>query len=179
MVRVEIMCERANCQAIFQIILSESWKSTFPSSSSYSWSVLPSFLFLISITLCFFMILNRNSICTNVSVCGNSRKFHYINYTLCIQVDILFLFKNTLFLHRGFHVTKQKRRGAHVAQSVKCPTSAQVMIWLLVSLSPASGSVLTARSLEPASDSVSPSLWPSLAHACILSLSLSKIKNQL
>ena len=41
-------------------------------------------------------------------------------------------------------------RGAWVAQSVKWPTSAQVMISPFVSSSPASGSVLTAWSLEPA-----------------------------
>ena len=63
--------------------------------------------------------------------------------------------------------------GAWVAQSVKRPTSAQVMISQSVSSSPASGSVLTAQSLEPISDSVSPSLWPSPVHA--LSLSVSKI----
>ena len=50
------------------------------------------------------------------------------------------------------------RRGAWVAQSVKPPTLAQVMISQSVSSSPASGSVLTAQSLEPVSDSVSPSL---------------------
>ena len=44
-----------------------------------------------------------------------------------------------------------------MAQSVE-PTSAQVMISWSVSSSPASGSVLTAQSLEPVSDSVSPSL---------------------
>ena len=49
-------------------------------------------------------------------------------------------------------------RGAWVAQSVGHPTLAQVMISRFVGLSPASGSVLTAQSLEPASDSVSPSL---------------------
>ena len=49
-------------------------------------------------------------------------------------------------------------RGAWVARLVKRLTSAQVMISPFVSSSPASGSVLTARSLEPASDSVSPSL---------------------
>ena len=49
-------------------------------------------------------------------------------------------------------------RGAWVAQSVERPTSAQVMISRFMSSSPASGSVLPARSLEPASDSVSPSL---------------------
>ena len=63
--------------------------------------------------------------------------------------------------------------GAWVAQSVQCLTSAQVMISPSVGLSPASGSVLTAQSLEPASDSVSPSLCPSPTHALSLSLSLS------
>ena len=48
--------------------------------------------------------------------------------------------------------------GAWVAQSVKRPTLAQVMISWFVSSSPTSGSVLTAQSLEPASDSVSPPL---------------------
>ena len=49
-------------------------------------------------------------------------------------------------------------RGAWVAQSVKCPTSAPVKISRFMRSSPASGSVLTAQSLEPASDSVSPSV---------------------
>ena len=57
-----------------------------------------------------------------------------------------------------------------MALSVKCLTSAQVMISWFVGLSPALGSVLTAQSLEPASDSVSPSLCPSPA----LTLSLSQ-----
>ena len=48
--------------------------------------------------------------------------------------------------------------GTWVAQLVKHPTSAQVRISRFVSSSPVSGSVLTAQSLEPASDSVSPSL---------------------
>ena len=61
-----------------------------------------------------------------------------------------------------------------MAQSVKRPTSAQVVISRSVSLSPASGSVLTAQNLEPASDSVSPSLSdPPPIHA--LSLSVSKV----
>ena len=46
--------------------------------------------------------------------------------------------------------------GSWVAQSVKCPTLTQVMISWLVSSSLALGSVLTAWSLEPASNSVSP-----------------------
>ena len=45
-----------------------------------------------------------------------------------------------------------------MAQSVKRPTSAQGMISRSVSPSPMSGSELTAQNLEPASDSVSPSL---------------------
>ena len=59
-------------------------------------------------------------------------------------------------------------RGAWVAWSVKRPTSAQVMISRSVSSSPASGSVLTAQSLEPVSDSVSPSLLdPPLFMLCL------------
>ena len=58
-----------------------------------------------------------------------------------------------------------------MVQLVKHPTSAQVMISLLMSLSPALGSRLTAQSLEPAEDSVSPSVSaPPLA--CALALSL-------
>ena len=56
-----------------------------------------------------------------------------------------------------------------MAQSVEHPTSAQVMISWFVSLGPTSGSVLTAQSLEPASDSVSPSL--SAPPLLVLSLS--------
>ena len=58
-----------------------------------------------------------------------------------------------------------------MAQLVKPLTSAQVMISWLKRLSPSSGSVLTAQSLEPASDFVSPSLCPSLANAMSLSVS--------
>ena len=54
--------------------------------------------------------------------------------------------------------------------SLEDPTSAQVMISRFVGSSPASGSVPTARGLEPASDSVSPSLCPSPAHTLSLSL---------
>ena len=43
-------------------------------------------------------------------------------------------------------------------QSVKRPTSAQVMISGFMNSGPASGSVLTVQSPEPASDSVSPFL---------------------
>ena len=62
-----------------------------------------------------------------------------------------------------------------MAQSVKCLTSAQVMISQFMGSSPTSGSVLTAQCLEPDSDFVSPSLCPSPTHA----LSLSKINVKL
>ena len=62
-----------------------------------------------------------------------------------------------------------------MAQSVGPPTSAQVMISWFVGLSPASGSVLTAQSLESASDSVSSSL--SVPPPLILFLSLKINKN--
>ena len=61
--------------------------------------------------------------------------------------------------------------GAWVAQSVKHPTSAQVTISRYVSSSPTSGSVLTAQSLEPVSDSVSPSLSDPPPFMLCLSLS--------
>ena len=61
-----------------------------------------------------------------------------------------------------------ERGGAWLAQSVERPTSAQVKISLLVGSIPSSGSVLTAQSLEPASDSVSPSLSaPPLLMLCL------------
>ena len=62
-----------------------------------------------------------------------------------------------------------------MSQSVERPTSAQVMISQLVGSSPASGSVLTAQSLKPVSDSVSPSLTIPSPPACTLSLSVSEI----
>ena len=60
-----------------------------------------------------------------------------------------------------------------MAQLVKCPTSYQVMISWFMGSSLLLGSVLIAQSLEPVSDSVSPSLalCPSPTHT----LSLSKI----
>ena len=47
-----------------------------------------------------------------------------------------------------------------MAQSVKRTTSAQVMITQFVGSSPRLDSVLSVWSLEPAVDSVSPSLYP-------------------
>ena len=66
---------------------------------------------------------------------------------------------------------------AGVAQSVEHPTSAQVMISWFVGSSPTSGSVLTAQSLKPVSDSVSPSLSAPPPLMLCLCLSLS-VKNK-
>ena len=60
---------------------------------------------------------------------------------------------------------RHRGQGAWVAQSVERLTSAQVMILQFMSSSPASGSVLTAQSLEPASDSVSPFLSVQIGRA--------------
>ena len=65
-------------------------------------------------------------------------------------------------------------RGTWVAQSVKRPTSAQVMILRFVGLSPALGSVLTAQSLDPASNSVSLSVSASTLLTLCLFLSQNK-----
>ena len=69
-------------------------------------------------------------------------------------------------------ISRYKYGGAWVAQSVKRPTLAQVMISWFVSSSPALGSGLMAQSLEPVSDSVSPSL--SAPRPFMLCLSLSQ-----
>ena len=65
-----------------------------------------------------------------------------------------------------------------MAWSVKRPTSAQVMISRFVSSSPALGSVLTAQSLEPVSDSVSPFLSDPPPFMLCLSLSQKLKKNK-
>ena len=54
-----------------------------------------------------------------------------------------------------------------MVQSVKHPTSAQVMNSWSVSSSPVLGSVLTAQSFEPALDSVSPLFAPPLLMFCL------------
>ena len=70
-------------------------------------------------------------------------------------------------------VNRTAWRGSWVAQSVERPTSAQVMISRFMGSCPASGSALTAQSLEPASDSVSPSLsaTPMVTLCCSLTCS--------
>ena len=61
-----------------------------------------------------------------------------------------------------------------VAQSVKRLTSAQVVISQSVSSSPVLGSVLTAQSLEPILDSVSPPLFLPLPRSRSVSVALKK-----
>ena len=70
-----------------------------------------------------------------------------------------------------FKFKKHSWRGTRVAQLVKGPPSAQVMISRFVSSSPTSGSALTAQSLEPAPESVSRPL--SLPLPCSFSVSVS------
>ena len=75
---------------------------------------------------------------------------------------------NCLQGREPFH--QQCEGGTWVVQSAEHPTSAQVVISRLVGWSPASGSVLTAQSPVPASDSVSPSLSASSPLTLWLSL---------
>ena len=85
-----------------------------------------------------------------------------------------------IYSHFGFGPDSLQTRsswGTWVAQSVKRPTLAQVTTSRFVGSSPAAGSVLTAQSLEPASDSVCVSLSLPPFPTCVLflSVSLSKI----
>ena len=76
----------------------------------------------------------------------------------------------------SYRLLKERCGGTWVAQSVKRLILAQVMISQFLSSSPELGSVLTAWSLEPASDPVSPSLSaPPPTHALSVCLSFSKI----
>ena len=77
----------------------------------------------------------------------------------------MYIFKNKIKQNIEVCSKKVTTRGAWVAQSVKRLTSAQVTISQFVGSRSASGSVLTAQKLEPALDSVFPSLCPFPAHA--------------
>ena len=84
----------------------------------------------------------------------------------------LLILGSWVWAHLGGKVCLEKKKKGCLGDSVKCLTSAQVMISQLVGSIPASGSVLTAQSLEPALVSMSPSLSaPPLLVFC-LSLSL-------
>ena len=93
------------------------------------------------------------------------RKLHHPGSRSEAVMGELLLYSDSLFLKKIMHW------GAWVSQSVGRLTSVQVMISRFVSSSPASGSVLTARSLEPASASVPPSLSaPTHLHSASVSL---------
>ena len=64
-----------------------------------------------------------------------------------------------------------------MAPLVGRPTLAQVTISQFVGLSPTLGSVLIAQNLEPASNSVSPSLWLRLTRLLSLSKKINIKKN--
>ena len=77
----------------------------------------------------------------------------------CIFLRNLLLSGSVVSLSLSLFIVSGLFKGAWVSQLVKCPTLAQVMIPRFLDLSSTSGSVLTAQSLEPASDSVSSSLF--------------------
>ena len=72
---------------------------------------------------------------------------------------------------------RRTSQGTQVAPSVKCPPLAQVMILQFMGSRPAWGSVLTAQSLEPASDSVSPPLSAPVPLVCPPLSKISILKN--
>ena len=97
----------------------------------------------------------------------------------CQALAFFFLYSTLGYQKRGGNANNQKEeyclrfirhRGTWVAQLVEHLTSAQVIISQLVCSSPALGFVLTAQSLEPVSDSVSPSLYDP-PRSCSVSLS--------
>ena len=129
--------------------------------------------FVQSLAFVFFLLIRKhlNTVCLDVALSEVTSVFSLVN-------KCYFLFNRCGVIS---HVCRKPCQvnlrengvgGARGAQSVERPASAQVVISRFVGSSPASGSVLTARSLEPASDSVSPSLSaPPLLTLC-LSLSL-------
>ena len=77
---------------------------------------------------------------------------------LSLRLDLGVVSARPMLGSMSNNLKKKKRRGTWVTQLVKCPTVAQIMIARSVDQSLMLGSVLTAQSLEPASDSVSPFL---------------------
>ena len=106
---------------------------------------------------------------------GDKLQQKSLKLPLCSMILPLCFVITSRTLHMGQKPFKRSNsRGAWVAQSVGHPTSAQVTISRSMSSSPASGSVLTAQSLEPVSDSVSPCLSLTFPHSCSVSLCLKK-----
>ena len=85
----------------------------------------------------------------------------------------LLLYVNYISAKLFVFLKRNVTRGTWVAWSVEHLTSAQVVISLLMSLSPMSGSVLTAQGPDGASDSVSPPHSAPLLLEFCLSLSVS------
>ena len=85
----------------------------------------------------------------------NKQEFSIQNVSVNPRVGMSLMCWKTS-VHGAWMGTAQSgvRQGAWVVQSVERPTLAQVMISRPMSSSPASGSVLTAQSLEPVLDSV-------------------------
>ena len=92
---------------------------------------------------------------------------------------VLKFFYLHLLMEMKIHFKKNVPEAPRVAQLVKRLTLAQVTISWFMGFNPVSGSVLTAQSLEPASDSVSPSLSapPPLVLCLFLSLKNKHYKN--
>ena len=108
-------------------------------------------------------ILRRNLLCLY-----NAVKY-VISYSPLHQERLVWCFK------MRFHLKILFTQGLLGGPVGLASTSAQVTISRFMSSSPESGSVLTAWSLEPPSDSVSPSLSAPLSFMLCLCLSLSKI----
>ena len=104
---------------------------------------------------------------THVGLCTDSTEPAWDSLFPSFSAPSLFTPARSLLLSLKIN----KLRGTWVAQSVKRLTSAQVTISRYVSSSPAWGSVLTAQSLEPVSDSVSLSLSDPPPFMLCLSLS--------
>ena len=92
----------------------------------------------------------------------------------CTTLNIFIDSKSLILNHLRLKITFVSS-GTGVAQLVKRPTSAHVMFSQFVSSIPELGSVLTAQSLGPALESVSPSLSTPPLIARSLSLSVLKI----
>ena len=110
-----------------------------------------------------------------------SLSFLFLFFLLSLFLSFPYFF-SCLFLWLSCFLNEMfPSRGTWVSQLVKRPTSAQIMISWFVGSSPTSGSscsVLTAWSLDPASDSVSPFLFAPLLLMLCLCLSDILIKHK-
>ena len=102
---------------------------------------------------------------TNIRVCLSTEN----------QINKMKYFHNTEeHQHRSPNQVRVYKAGCWVSQSVKRLTLAQVITSRFMSLSPTLDSVLTAQSLEPASNSMSPSLSAPLPLMLCLSSKINK-----